>query len=293
MSADEGVLERAEFTDGFVTANGIRLHYLEWNPGGSEVVVMLHGLNVQAHTWDPAARTLAEDYRVLAFDLRGHGLSEWARDGYYIENFVTDIEAAVAALGLGSFHLVTHSLGCRVGIVFAARNPQLATSLVLSDTGPEVPREAGVYTANIVGRAGGNKRGFRSEAEAHDFYRSMHPEWQPEFIDLHAKYQLRENWAGKLVFLADPDLFWLTGSASSRDDKYVWRMLEGLTTPTLILWGTSSPFLNDDIADRMLTTMRDARLVRVEAGHYIPREAPKEFLGIVSGFLAEHVDARH
>ena len=42
-------------------------------------VVMLHGLNVQCHTWDPIARELAADYHVICMDMRGHGDSDWAR----------------------------------------------------------------------------------------------------------------------------------------------------------------------------------------------------------------------
>lgn len=278
--------DAAPYSDQYVDANGLTLHYTEWNPTSSETLVMLHGLNVQGHTWDPIAEQLAATYRVLAFDLRGHGLSQWARDGYYIANFVSDLEEASKALGLAPYHLVTHSLGCRIGIAFAARNPKTIKSLVLSDTGPEVPREAGAYTANIVGQAGGSTRGFRTPEEAHGFYRSLHPEWQQRFIDLHVEHQLRRNWAGKLVFRADPDLFWLSGSASSRDDKYVWEMVERLTVRTLIMWGAKSPFFNEDIAQRMLERMADGRLVRTETGHYIPREAPELFLAHVQEFLA-------
>jgi pimeloyl-ACP methyl ester carboxylesterase len=283
---EQAASPKASCEDAFITVNDLRLHYLEWNPAGSDTLVLLHGLNVQAHTWDPIAEDLARDYRVIALDLRGHGLSGWATDGYYLSNFVSDLAAVVDALGLPAFHLVTHSLGCRIGIIYAAHHPDRVLSLSLSDAGPEVPRQAAQFTQRVVGAAGGARRGFRTEEEAAEFYREMHPEWRPEFIELHARHQLRRNWANKLVYRADPDLFWLTGSASSRDDGMVWAKLAAVSAPTLILWGTRSPFFNEDIATRMLDRLQDGRLVRTDTGQYIPRENPEEFLRRVRDFIA-------
>jgi pimeloyl-ACP methyl ester carboxylesterase len=52
---------------------------------GTETLVLVHGLNVQLHTWDPLADQLAQDYRVICVDLRGHGDSGWATEGYHLE----------------------------------------------------------------------------------------------------------------------------------------------------------------------------------------------------------------
>lgn len=273
------------YTDGYVEINGLRLHYTEWNPAGRRHLVMLHGLNVQAHTWDPLAAALARDHHVICPDLRGHGESDWASDGYRLRGFVDDLLALTGRLGLPRFDLVGHSLGCRIATVLAAEHPDLVERLVLSDAAPELPREALEFTAKVVGTAGGGVRGFRDEAEAAEYYRSMHPEWQPVFIDLHVRHQLRRNWAGRLIFRADPDLFWLLGSAGRDDDPLVWEMTGRLTMPTLIMWGERSPFLDDAIAARMLSLMSDGRLARTDSGHYIPREAPAEFLAVAGEFL--------
>lgn len=269
----------------FVAVGGLRLHFTDFNEDGGEPIVMLHGLNVQARTWDPVAERLAEHRRVICLDLRGHGLSDWTRDGYSVTDFAADVAGLVDALGLDRVDVVGHSLGCRIGIVFAGAHPERVGRLVLSDTGPEFPRAAAAFSANVVSRAGGAVRGFDDEAAALAYYQEMHPEWQPVFHALHVEHQLRRNWAGKLVFRADPDLFWLLGSAGRRDDAVVWDALDRLTMPTQILWGRRSPFLDDDLARRMLERMADGTVVRTDSGHYIPREAPAEFLAVVSQFL--------
>lgn len=277
-----------DYLDRFVEVSGLRLHYTEWNTQGRRHAVLVHGLNVQAHTWDPIAAGLAGDgYHVICPDLRGHGESDWSRAGYGVVDFAGDLLGVVDALGLTQVDLIGHSLGCRIGIVLAGEHPARVRRLVLSDTGPEFPPEASEFASNVVSSAGGAVRGFASEEEALAYYQRMHPEWQPIFWDLHARHQLRRNWAGKLVFRADPDLFWLLGSAGRREDAVVWEHVDRLTMPTLVLWGERSPFFNENIAGRMLERMPDGRLVRTPTGHYIPREAPDRFLEIVREFLGE------
>src|SRR5438105_411171 len=95
-----------QYKDGFLQVNDLKLHYTEWNSGGSRPVLLVHGANVQLHTWDPIAADLARDYRVVAIDLRGHGDSDWTRDGYAIPSIVPDIKAMVDQLKLAPFDYV-------------------------------------------------------------------------------------------------------------------------------------------------------------------------------------------
>ncbi|MBM3677932.1 MAG: alpha/beta hydrolase [Actinobacteria bacterium] len=278
------------YADRYLEVEGLRLHYTEWNADADRHVVLLHGLNVQCHTWDPLAADLARDHHVVALDLRGHGESDWTREGYGLRDFAGDVAGLVDALGLERFDLIGHSLGCRIGIVYAGMHPERVRTLALSDAGPEFPREAIEFATRVVSSAGGEVRGFDTEAEALAYYEKMHPEWQPVFLELHARHQLRRNWAAKLVFRADPDLFWILAGAGQRDDALCWEMVGKLTMPTLILWGERSPFFSEEIANRMLERMTQGRLVRTGTGHYIPREAPEEFARIVRGFLTEADD---
>ena len=268
------------YVDRYLTVGALRLHLTDWNPDSARVVVLVHGLSVQCHTWDPIAADLASaGYRVICPDNRGHGLSDWAgEEGYPLERLVDDLEGIVDQLELDRFELVGHSLGCRIAIVFASRRPDQVLHLALSDAGPEVPRAGMKFSKNVVVAP---VRGFRDEAEALEHYRGLHPEWRSEFLDLHVRHQLRRNWAGKLVFRADPETMWLLGSAGSRDNDLVWRSLDALPMPVVVMWGRRSDFFTEELAQRMIDRLAQGRLVRTDTGHYIPREDPDEFLRIL------------
>jgi pimeloyl-ACP methyl ester carboxylesterase len=279
------------YDDRFVELGGLRFHYTEW-PGPADAVrtvLMVHGLNEQLHTWDPIAAPLAEQYRIALIDLRGHGESEWARDGYTVDKFVEDLHRFVDFLDAGPVDYVGHSLGARVGIAFAAEYPGDVASLVLSDTGPEVPRSGAKEVQRKVGSAG-EVKGFRTEADALAHFREMYPEWQPEFHDLHVRYQLRRNWADKLVFRSDPDMFWITGSVSLREVPYLWGAAGRIRAHTLIARGRRSYLLDDEIARRMLEVIPHADEITFDTGHYVPREAPVAFTEALLDFIG-HQDA--
>ncbi|MBI4198467.1 MAG: alpha/beta fold hydrolase, partial [Chloroflexi bacterium] len=70
-----------------VEANGLRLHYLDWGEEVPTQLVLLHGLTSNAHTWDDFAKESHTAFRVVAMDLRGHGESGHAQDGYTLERF--------------------------------------------------------------------------------------------------------------------------------------------------------------------------------------------------------------
>ena len=139
----------------FVEANGIYLHYLAWEPArqtvaaetgeqpveGDEVpLVLLHGLAASADAWRLLAPLLAQQRTVYAFDLRGHGESEQAPNGYDLTTMMEDIVAGMAALGLGQVALVGHATGARLALLLAARHPALVSQLVLVDGAYDEPR---------------------------------------------------------------------------------------------------------------------------------------------------------
>jgi pimeloyl-ACP methyl ester carboxylesterase len=275
-----------DFQDGWLQLDDMRFHYTEWGSRTAPPMLMLHGLNVQCHTWDPFARALADRYHIICMDLRGHGDSDWSKAGYRVRSFASDVHKLIEALGLGPVHLVGHSNGVRVGIAVAAERPETVRSLTLSDAGPANSPSGAVAMRDFI-QATTNLRGFRNEAEAREFYLGYHPEWQSEFIDLHVKYQLRVNWAGKLVPKADPDLQWITGSISLPDVQYLWKMAEKLVMPTQLMVGRTSNVLDEDVVNKMLKTMPNAKVAWFDAGHYFLREMPGEFLAVLGKFLAE------
>jgi pimeloyl-ACP methyl ester carboxylesterase len=271
---------RAMYSDQYVTVNGLRLHYTDWSSDSSDVILLLHGLNVQLHTWDPIAADLSKHFRVLALDLRGHGDSDWSRSGYNVTDFDEDIAAFCRELGLHEVTLVTHSLGARIGLVTAGRHPDLVTSLFLSDSAPEMPRSTAASVSTFMANTSSEK-GFRDRKEVYDYYRQLHPEWLDIFIELHVQYQVRLNWANKLVLKADPDLYWITRGVGVREIPFLWEMARAIKCPTVIMHGAHSTFFDEDILRKMQEAIPQASLVTFDTGHYIPRERPAEFAACV------------
>jgi pimeloyl-ACP methyl ester carboxylesterase len=273
------------YQDGWLQVDGVRLHYTEWGNAAAPPVLLLHGLNVQCHTWDPIAAVLASQFHVFALDMRGHGESDWVRAGYRVRQMAHDVHGVIEGLGVGPVRLVGHSQGVRVAIAVAGERPETIRSLALSDAGPETTRSGAHAMRDFITSTTGLT--FKDEDHARAFYWKQHPEWQAEFIELHVRHQLRRNWAGKLIMKADPDLQWITGSASLPDVAYLWQMCAQLTMPTLLMVGRTSNIFDEELVGRIAGTMPAATVEWFDTGHYIPREQPVQFTESLMRFLQQ------
>lgn len=285
MGTDATTRYAGNYTEHTVAIGEVELYFTDWNPTAEQAILLIHGVNVQGHTWDPIAAELSKDYRVICPDLRGHGRSGWAESGYWVRLMADDLIALMNRLQILECDVVGHSLGARVAIAFAAQWQGRTKHLILSDAGPEMAMPGLQRGANKAGERAA-RRGFASPEEALEFYEAAHPEWQPEFRELHVIHQLKENWAGKLVERSDPELFWVTRGPGKLDSEYLWQCAERLSGPTLLLWGERSAYFNKEIVakyrDRFGGSFSD---VRCDTGHYIPRERPDDFVREVRLFL--------
>src|SRR6266571_8484238 len=127
--------------DGWVDNNGVRLHYIESQPRTSvELVpiVFIPGALGTAELYYREIESLAPR-RCVAISLRGRGKSAAPREGYSLEDHVSDIEAVVQSAELRSFCLMAYSMGVPYAIDYAARNPQHIRGLVLGDYKARLP----------------------------------------------------------------------------------------------------------------------------------------------------------
>jgi pimeloyl-ACP methyl ester carboxylesterase len=101
---------------------------------GEPAVVFLHGLGGDLEVWREQLDRLRPRCRAVAYDQRGHGGSERARDGVYtIDALAGDLAAVADALGLQRFHLVGHSLAGAVVTAYAGAHPERIAGLVYAD----------------------------------------------------------------------------------------------------------------------------------------------------------------
>ena len=125
-----------------IKANGIQLNYELTGPKDAPVVVLSHSLACSMIMWNPQLDVLEPHFRVLRYDMRGHGDSDAAEGSYTLEQLASDAIALLDALGIQSAHFVGLSIGGMIGQCLALNYADRFRSLTLCDTAPILPDEA-------------------------------------------------------------------------------------------------------------------------------------------------------
>jgi len=103
--------------------------------GEGENLVLIHGLGANLAFWYMGiARLLARQYRVITYDLRGHGRSSMPESGYTLPDMTNDLEALLDHLDVDHAHIVGHSFGARVALYFTTTRPERVRTLTVADT---------------------------------------------------------------------------------------------------------------------------------------------------------------
>ncbi len=224
---------------GRVQGAGLELACRQWRAGaGGLPIVLLHGITGSSRDWAEVAARL-DGRRVIAFDARGHGDSDWAADeDYTVDAHFADVTTALAELRIERCVLVGFSMGAGTAIVTAACAPELVAAVVVVDGYPYPEQSGG--SARIARWVAG-----QTEATTFD------PAIARRFNDLLA-----------------------AGVSTRADLAPLWRVIE---CPALVVRGENSLVLPLETARRMVADLPHARLVTVEgAAHAIPLVRPAE-----------------
>ena len=139
--------------DGYVTANGIKIHY--YRTGGDKPQVVLnHGVMDDGLCWTRVAKELEHDYDVIMFDARGHGYSDSGEGDYEAGSRVRDLAEAIEVLGLKKPVVGGHSLGADVSFRLAASYPEIPRAIFLED--PPIPTPGEPFFGGEIGEKGEN-----------------------------------------------------------------------------------------------------------------------------------------
>ena len=273
----------------YVSRNAVvrqqRFHFLEWGDLGAPPVLLLHGGNQSAHSWDLVSLHLADRFRVIALDQRGHGDSEWARDSDYTSHaMASDAEAIVAALGLGQPIVFGHSMGGRNTLRLALDHSDVARALVIVDIGPEVAAEG----ARSIGQFVNHNREFDDVEEFVANVRRYDPFRSRVHIERTVKYNLMKRADGKYVSKCDYGRRMASmGETPAPLDPITLDDVKVLKPPVLIVRGANSNVLTEEAARRFAAALPDGRLVTVpESGHNVHGQNTPGFLDVVRPFLA-------
>lgn len=135
-------------TDKFDSA-GVKIHYAV--QGAGDPVILIHGLYSNSRlNWELAGTTklLAEHFRVITMDCRGHGQSDKPQaEGAYGINMVEDVVRLMDRLGIRSARIVGYSMGGMIALKLAVMHPDRVSRVILGGMGWRKPGE----TMNRIG----------------------------------------------------------------------------------------------------------------------------------------------
>jgi pimeloyl-ACP methyl ester carboxylesterase len=269
--------------DEFITLNGVRFHYREWGDAGAPALVLLHGFGDQARALDHLAAALADRYRVLVLDQRGHGETEWSAD-YRWQTFVDDLAAFIEAVAPPPVTLVGHSMGGVMAFLYASRRPETVTRLVIVDQAPgaEPSPEFLERMVPIVLRPG-----FESPEELIDLMRAAVPRFPEAELRRVMPDQFTRTDDGRWRLRFDPAMAAPASGMAPPPAEELLAMSGRIPCPTLLVRAAESEVVTPEMARRALAALPDGRLVEIpDADHYLPWEHPAALLAAVRSFLA-------
>lgn len=118
-----------------ILIRGNETHVIDLNPGGDSPIVMVHGLFTSlAVYYFTIAPKLAQNHRVVLYDLRGHGGSASCKQRFTLDDLLDDLLALKEHLGVGFCHLTGYSFGGALALYACAKHPEEFESLALIET---------------------------------------------------------------------------------------------------------------------------------------------------------------
>jgi len=244
--------------------NGINVFYEDH--GGEVPILLSHGYSATGRMWAPQAKALAPRYRLITWDMRGHGQTDSpdSLDQYSEELTVADMRGLLEHLGIREAVVGGLSMGGYMSLAFYLRHPQMVRALVLSDTGP----------------------GYR-KAEAREAWNRMAEARAKAFEEqgLDALGSGAEVRASALYHRSARGLALSARGMLAQSGSRVIDALPGIRVPALVLVGEhDEPFL--PATDYMAAKIPGARKVVIEgAGHAANIERADAFNAALLGFL--------
>ena len=117
-----------------ITINNLTVSYSDHGPDDAPVIIFIHGFPLNKSMWNIQVEALKENYRVIAYDIRGHGNSDAGIDEFSIELFVIDLLRLMEKLKIEKSILCGLSLGGYIALNAVLKHPDRFDGLILNDT---------------------------------------------------------------------------------------------------------------------------------------------------------------
>ena len=257
-------------------------HYRLDGPEDRPLVVLSHALSVSHAMWQPQLPALVQHYRVLSYDMRGHGKTDATGEdltrGYTLEQMADDVVNLVAKLGHSRFHFVGLSIGSMIGQVLALRHGKVLDRLVLACAGTGKPNadQQKMWDDRV---AAISKDGVATQVE------STLARWLS--AEFRAQDPKTTAWIADLIRATQPSGYIGAALAIKRMDIPA-AGLEKLRLPTLCIAGEKDPGAPVAAVSALRDRIQGARLTVIEGGYHLCNvEKPHAFNEALLGFLLE------
>jgi pimeloyl-ACP methyl ester carboxylesterase len=245
--------------------DGVRIHYEVTGEGPT--LLLTHGYSATGEMWRGQLAALSPHFKVITWDMRGHGASDYPEDlaAYSEEATVADMAALLDAVGAETAVIGGLSLGGYMSLAFHRAHPERTRALLIIDTGPGYKNDQARdgWNANAIRRAE------RLEAEGLGDLSKASAEVR----------QARHRDATGLARAA-------RGMLTQRDARVI-ESLPTISVPSIVIVGADdTPFLA--ASDYMAAKIPGAKKVVIEsAGHSANIDQPQAFNAAVLGFLKD------
>lgn len=251
------------------SVNNIQLNVLELG-NGPRTLVFLHYFGGSALEWQLVINEFAGHYRCVAVDLRGHGDSDAPPTGYAVADMADDIAQLLTTMTVENFVLIGHSLGGKVALELASRQPVGLQSLVL--VSPSPPKPEPISDADRKDML--ETHGQRAAAE-----KTLAKITAKPLSEMAKEQIIADNLrTSKAAWDA-----WLTlGSKEDISDR-----MRTIQVPVAIVVGTADKAIAPDVQPELtLPYLQNATFDTIDAaGHLLPWETPDELVL----FIRQHI----
>jgi len=117
-----------------ISINNLMVSYSDHGPDDAPVIIFIHGFPLNKSMWNMQVEAVKENYRVIAYDIRGHGDSDPGIDDFFIELFVLDLLRLMEKLRIEKSILCGLSLGGYIALNAVLKHPDRFDGLILNDT---------------------------------------------------------------------------------------------------------------------------------------------------------------
>ena len=259
--------------DGSFVRDGVALNY-RLNGSGPRPLVLVHGVGSYCEAWDGVIARLWGDFRILSFDLRGHGRSARVKGRYEIDDFTGDVLALADHAGFGRFDLAGFSLGGLIAQRLALTHPKRLRRLVLLST---VAGRTDDERERVLARLAALRTGDRGSHYDASLSRWLTEDFQarnPELI-----VELRRRNAQN-----DPDCYASAYRVLAETD--FGGLIDQIRLPTLIATGEHDQGSNPRMSRYMHERIPGSRLhILPGLRHSLLNEAPDQVAALMRDFL--------